>query len=295
MYQSTEDARSDLLLSAAVYVFGRAVVRIVLGTVPLTRVPLLADILAIVVPLALTVLVPFLLIRYRREPWARFGFGGSARTLLPGALLAVPVVVASLVAIAALGGDLRAGAPVVAAWTLPGAAAADAVGRLALWVGLALLGVYVAVKARDAFRGTPLTLRGGVVEVGRIVVAAAAVAGLLLLFAARGPGLAGLSLLLPPLGLAASLGLVLRGLRGPAATTRPVLVTPTVIFALGPFLLSFDALSFVNTIYQSALFGGAGLLVAALVESRRSVWPPLAFAAMVGAFSLYGGFGGLIR
>ncbi len=71
MYTSTEDARSDLFLSGAVFLFGGIIVQAVLRIIPLDRIPGLGAVLAVVLPLVTTVLVPYLLIRYRKEPWIR--------------------------------------------------------------------------------------------------------------------------------------------------------------------------------------------------------------------------------
>lgn len=287
MYTSPDDARSDLFLSGAVYLFGPLVLGGLLGMTGLTRLTGVGLILQIVLPLAVTVLVPYLLMRYRSEPLARYGLGAPhAGDTALGALLAVPLAVASLIVIVVL-----LGAEAEPLGLLTAGGTMGVIGRLARWWGLVLLAVYVTVKARDAFRQDYLTAREGLVLIGRWVVIVAAGALLLLLASGvvRGGGARQLVFALMPLGLAGSFVLVARTLRGPSVTSRQTLLTPTVLLALGPFALSLSGERLLSSVYDAALAGGVGLMVGVLVESGRSAWSSLGLGAVVALATLLGG------
>lgn len=283
MYQSPDDARSDLFLAGAVYFFGPVVLRILLGIFPLGRVPLLAPILAVALPLVVTVLVPYLLIRYRRERLSDYGLGGGPSPALGfGALLGVPVAIVTLVAALARGQGLLDAFPVVA---LGPGALVDVLARFAQWIGITLLAVYATVKARDAFRGEYRTLPEGVWEVGRILgIVVVVTAGLLALALTLQAG-PFLEILLLPLGVGASFWLLRRNLPARSSTRRPVLVAPTVVFAVGPFFLVFDAFAFVTGVYQAALYAVFGLAVGAMQESRRSAQAAIGLAIVLAGFT----------
>jgi hypothetical protein len=52
-------------------------------------------------------------------------------------------------------------------------------------------------------------------------------------------------------------------------------VLPLVLLALRPFLLTFDALMFVQGVWHASLLGGIGLAMAVLMQSRGTAWGPL--------------------
>jgi hypothetical protein len=266
MYTSTEEARSDLVLAGAAYLFGPLLLAFLLGWVPGIQQPLL-----VLQPLIVTLLVPLLLIRYRRESLAAYGLNrASSAAVALGIAAAVPVVVAVWVS-DLLGGGLF-GIP-EAFGVAPGLVMAH---RLAVWVGLAGLVVYATVKARDAFQGTPRTLREAIHEVGRVlaIVAVAATVLLLLGLLARGQRPV-IDLLLLPLGVGGTALLAARTVRGPSVSRRAVLVVPLVLLALRPFVLTFDAIAFVQGVWHASLLGAVGLAMAVLLESRGSAWGPL--------------------
>ena len=275
MYTSTEDARSDLFLSGAVYVFGPLVIQILRDLLRLDALPGVGLALAILVPIATTALVPFLLMRYRNESLGQYGYGaGLPPNFGVGLLLAAPIIVAVVLggllvgdplSGIAIGTVIRAGGSVN---TLIGLLA-----RLLTWLGLGFLAVYATVKARDAFRSDIRTVRDETIWLGKILAAVAAVAvsiALLLTLPGQRGGLGLAPLLLLPLGVAGSVGMLLRTLRGPSATSRATMITPVVLLALGPFHLSFSGTALALGVWQAALFAGVGLVIAALQESRRS-------------------------
>lgn len=290
MYATAEDARSDLFLSGAVYVIGPAVIDIVLDMVPLDAIPGMAILLALLVPFATTALVPLLLMRYRGETFGQYGYGAG----LPphfgiGVLLAAPIVLASVLG-AVIAGDPFGGFALGTLVTAGGSlnALLIVLRRLILWLGVGFLAVYATVKARDAFRSDYRTVRDDVVWLGRILAAVAAVAvslALLLLLPGQQGGLGLVTLLLLPFGVAGSVVLLLRTLRGPSATSRATMLTPVVLLALGSFQLSFSGTGLAIAVWSAALYAGIGLLIAALQESRRSALASLGLTLAIALFT----------
>jgi hypothetical protein len=278
MYTSPDEARSDLFLAGAVFLLGPIIVDLLLSIIPLRRLPGAGTVLDIALPLVFTVLVPYLLIRYRNESLRSYGLGPSPGALGLGVLLGAPVVVAAVVATVVEGDALGDALPVL---FLADGAVVLTLARLASWLGLAGLAVYGTVKARDAFRGDPQTLRTTAVEIGRVVAGVSVVATVLLALALD----ISLGLLLLPLGVAGAVVLAVRSLRGPSSTTRPTLLTPVVLLALGPFALSFDAFRFVTGLWLAALLAGIGLAMGMLMTARRSAYGVVAFAVVLALFT----------
>jgi hypothetical protein len=278
MYTSTEDARSDLFLSGAVYVIGPAVIGILTDLLRLDSIPGATVVLAILAPIATTALVPILLMRYRGESLGQYGYGaGLPPNFGIGLLLAAPIVAAAVLAGLAAGDPLSGlgVGPIISTGGDPSAVLL-ALSRLLNWLGLGFLAVYATVKARDAFRSDFRTVRDETIWLGKILAAVAAVAvSIALLLSgvqdAVDTGLALLPLLLLlPLGVAGSVVLLLRTLRGPSATSRATMLTPVVLLAVGPFQLSFSGTDLALSVWRAALYAGIGLMIAALQESRRS-------------------------
>ena len=275
MYTSTEDARSDLFLSGAVYVIGPAVFQIVRNLLRLDLIPGATSLLELVIPVATTALVPYLLMRYRGESFGQYGYGaGLPPNFGVGLLMALPIVVASVVTgLVIADGDPLAGLGITA--LLVGQPLAF-LARLLSWVGLGFLAVYATVKARDAFRSDYRTVREETITVGRILAMVAA-AGVSIALLFTRPGAAGMAggelfaaIVLPPLGVAGSVGLLFLLLRGPSATSRATMLTPVVLMALGPIQLSFSLTGIALSVSRAAAYAGVGLVIAALQESRRS-------------------------
>ena len=274
MYTSTEDARSDLFLSGAVYVIGPAVFEIVRNLLRLDAVPGATTLLELVIPVATTALVPFLLMRYRGESFGQYGYGaGLPPNFGVGLLMALPIVVASVLTGLVVAGDPLAGLGITA--LLVGQPLAF-LSRLLSWVGLGFLAVYATVKARDAFRSDYRTVREETITIGRVLaMVAVAAVSIALLFTS--PAEANLdagrlfaAIVLPLLGVAGSVGLLFPLLRGPSATSRATMLTPVVLLALGPFQLSFSVSGIAQSVSYAAAYAGVGLVVGALQESRRS-------------------------
>lgn len=290
MYTSTEDARSDLFLSGAVYVIGPAVFQIVRNLLRLDLIPGATSLLELVIPVATTALVPYLLMRYRGESFGQYGYGaGLPPNFGVGLLMALPIVVASAVTgLVIADGDPLAGLGITA--LLVGQPLLF-LARLLSWVGLGFLAVYATVKARDAFRSDYRTVREETITVGRILaMVAAAGVSIALLFTRPGAvGMAGgelfAAIVLPPLGVAGSVGLLFLLLRGPSATSRATMLTPVVLMALGPIQLSFSLTGIALSVSRAAAYAGVGLVIAALQESRRSAVAILGLTLAIGLLS----------
>jgi hypothetical protein len=282
-YVSTEEARSDLFLSAAVYLIGPVIVGLLPG---LNRVPsaidpqqsisALAVVVAVLLPLVYTVLVPYLLIRYRKETVRDYLPKGGGKAFGFGLLLALPIVVAVVLATLVTANPIQEALPVL--WAVEPIGAVAVAQRLTSWLGVAALVVYATVKARDAFRSDPRTLRDAALEIARVLGIVAAITMLLLLLTAR-PGENIAALLLWPLGVAGALAIALRQLRGPTSTTRAILLTPVLLLALPPFTLGPS--EFVEGLYIAALLGGIGLVFGVLEESRYWAYGTLAMALLL--------------
>jgi hypothetical protein len=267
-YTSPDEARSDLFLSGAAYLFGGTVLALLFGVTGLGRLPGLSLVLAFAVPLLTTVVVPVLLMRYRGESLRDLGIGGEGDGSIGPALLAAGPLVVAAVATAALTAQplstqvpaLQIGGP-----TIP--ILAEAV----YWIGLLFLALYGTVKARDAFRGETVRLEDAVVRIGRFVGIACGGALVLLILANLNSFSGGevLALLAYPLGVAAAVTVALRVTPGSSTTTMPVVLTPAILLALGPFGITFDARRLVLGIFAGALYAGIGLVVAVLSERTR--------------------------
>lgn len=271
MYEmSPEDARSDLLLSAAVFVFGPFALQLLLQLTGMGLGRTSARLVSLVVIVLCTVVVPLLLMKYRNERPARvLGLGGGDPSVAVGLVAAVPLLVAGAIQFVAGGNPLSAHpveALAVGDGLLP-------VMRLAGWLGVVALGLYVTVKARDAFGGLPVRVEEAVWRIGRILALAAAATTLLgvvsvLTDATRAP-VAVVGVVAAPLAVAAAIWLVLQRTAGPSTTAMPVLITPTALFAVGglAFPRSLDTVAPVlNALVLSA---GLGLAVGVLAERTR--------------------------
>jgi hypothetical protein len=274
-YTSPEEARSDLFLSVAVFLFAPWVIELILRIIPLQRIPGVSEVLVIMLPIVTTVLVPYLLIRYRKESIQDYLQRGRKTGFMFGLMLAAPIVLSAALQSLLEGNALAQALPILQL-TDPNGVLLVAQ-RLVQWVGLAALAWYATVKAQDAFRPDPKTIRQGTFEIGRVLAIVAGVATLLL--SLRRPTVASfLALALGPLGVAGSCGLALRWLRGPSSTSRAALLTPTVLLAISVFMLTFEPVALVVSLYAAALYGGIGLLIGIIQQGRQPFFVVLALA-----------------
>jgi len=283
-YTSPDEARSDLFLSAAVFLIGPLIVSLILEIIPLGALPGVGVVLGLLLPVVYTVLVPYLLIRYRKESIRDYTRPGAGSGFGIGLLLAAPIIAATVLLFVAAGTEPAQALPVLRVQGPQGALVV--LQRLLAWLGVAGLGIYATGKARDAFGHDPRTLRDGTLEIGRILGIVAVVATLLLFVSGTADAL---ELVLPALGVAAAIWIALSRMRGPGTTSRAVLLTPTVLLALGVFTLAFNA--FVQSAYRAALYAGFGLLIGILMEGRNSAYAVLALALAIALLSPIPAFG----
>lgn len=269
-YTDPDEARSDLFLSGAAYVFGGTLFAIILSITRLDRVPVVAPILALLVPLATTVLAPILLMRYRGDTFRDLGLGGGRDdSLLPGLLTALPVVAAGALMPLLVGRSPLDQMPVA---QLLRTGDAVVFGALLLhWLGLGFLALYGTVKARDAFRGFPQPIEDSTIRIGRVLGIVAGVALVLIILGSlsRLEGLSVLALLAYPIGVAAAVLVALRVARGAATTKVATLLTPVVLLGIGPFALTLDVNRLSLVLYAVALYSGIGLAIGVLVERTQ--------------------------
>ncbi len=277
MYLTRDDERSDLFLAAAVYVLGGQILGILLGRIPF---PAAAEpVVRLFVVLATTILVPVLLIRYRKQRLSEFGFDRSFLALATGFIASLPLVAAYV--LAALIGRTTPLDVIPATIGARHGAYVGIVVQIVAGVCAVLLVIYATVKARGAFRDDPAYIRPTMEYLGRFAGIAAAIAtALLLLVALRQASLnLAAEVVLVPLGVAVAAYLVHRGVRGSQLTSRATLLTPMVVLAIGSFVLLGRAQDIVFGLWRAALLAGVGLIVGTLLESRRTAWAPLGFAA----------------
>lgn len=276
MYTSPDDARSDLFLSVGVYLFGPLLFDIVFQYIPLTRIAIVGPVVQLAVAAATTVLVPYLLMRYRDESFTEYGLSaGRVSSLGAGALAAAPLVVATLAATALGGGSPLGRLPLLGLDSSPLLLAV----RLVQWVGTALLAAYCTVKARDAFRSDPATIRALTIQIGRVIAIAMAVAAVLLLL---GGTASFIPVLLLPLGALGCVAVALASVRGPSSATRAVLLTPTVVLALRAFNLTLDGRQFFLTLWLTGIVACLGLVIGIYQEWRNSAMAAVGVGLVVG-------------
>lgn len=277
MYTSADEDRSDLFLAAAVYVLGPELLGVVLGRLPGSIGA--SPFVSLVVIVLTTIAVPLWLMRYRKQRVGHLGFDASPTTAGAGLLVALPVALGFVLAeLIARTGPLSS-APVFGA-VATGAYVAAA---LSILRGLcvAFLVIYATVKARTAFRADPAYIKPTMLRLGKFTaIAGAAVTVLLLLTVlVRSSDLQESSYVaLAPVGIAAAAWLTYRWIKGSQLTSRATLLTPMILLAIGAFVIFARAAAIVAGLWQAALLAGIGLIMGALLESRRSAWSPLGFA-----------------
>lgn len=286
MYEmSREDARSDLLLSAAVFVFGPVALQLLLGIFGLRLGRTGTQVLVIVLALLSTVLVPLLLMKYRNEAPARvLGLGPGDRSVPVGLLAAVPLLLAGLIEVViqtAAGSAMIASHPVVA---LVAGNPLAVVVQLVAWVGVVTLALYATVKARDAFGGLPTRIEDAAWRIGRILAIAAAVTtvlGVATVLLGDATPLAAVEVVVWPLAVAAMIWIVLGRTPGTGTTSMATLITPTVLCGLGNFVLTLSPADIVTMLHVTALSAGVGLGVGILAERTRRGGGVLALAVLI--------------
>ena len=284
VFIEADDAKTDVILAAAVAVIGPSLVGFVSRLPLLPRTGVLAVLVDLVWLAAVSLLVPVLLARYRGDGVAAFGFRtrgghlGVAGTPSPptsAALLVLPVATAGVATIVLLGGgpvaavlgsvglSLERGADVVQAGVL-------ALRVAVLTVGAVVLMGFLSVRSRDGFPRSPDTSLTELVRTFGLGATAVALLTGLVRVATGGPLLA---LVLNLLALVAVLLLVDRLVPTSVSVPRTTVVAPLLLvvviqtFAAGGLLGGGLLLG----LHRGALAAGVTIAIAATAATRRGV------------------------
>jgi hypothetical protein len=281
---TSEEARSDVILTAATTLFGGFVLTLVTQLPLYPRTGILGLLVGVFWIFALTGLVPLLLARYRGDGLRAFGLDAPRDGWRAGLVLLMPVValgvIRELVATgspvpALLGrlGGATGGSPVVMGTTSLGPIeiAFSALQLVALTVGAVLLTTFLTVRGRDGFRPVDLSLTQAVRTFG---MGAAGIALLTGLVRSVGPDTRVVPVLLQ---VAALVALVLLTDRlvpiGPTFPRGAVLAPGIVVllahvFATGGLFRG----NLLAGLHTGALAAGTTVVVAVLIATRRRAW-----------------------
>jgi hypothetical protein len=191
MYLSTEDARSDFILTVAAVVLGRYAFDLI-AQIPgyPTITSDVGVVLVLVWQVLLTGATPWLLARHRNDVPRAFAFAtGDRGSPAVGLVLAAPLLVAHLLPVVfrgdvgamllALTGRLTASQPTLEGFQFSLDLVWQALSVLILMVGTWLFTSFLAVRARDAFRSRDVDLTELVRTFGMGGVGVSLVLGLL--------------------------------------------------------------------------------------------------------------------
>jgi hypothetical protein len=288
MYLSSDDAKSDVILAAAVLLFG-GLARVIVSQIPLyPRTGTVALVLDLVWLILLTAAVPWWLSRYRGDGIRAFGLDGDRSAIGSGFALAVPVIVAQIL-IGILDGRTASGAvagnldPVLAGiYAQTGLAFVATLARfVVLTVGATLVISFLAIRSRDAFPRSPDTSLTELVRTfGMGAAGIALVLGLLRTI--FGPGSPG-GVLLNVAALIAVILLADRKLPHTVMVPRATIAAPAIIVVVVHIFASGGLFrgNLPEGLYLGAMGAGIAVVMAALVQLRGLAWSivPLMLAA----------------
>lgn len=287
MWMSSEDARSDFVLAAAVFLLGGLVSEFV-ARLPGYPDGTLAALLGICWVFALTGLVPLLLARYRGHGLGAFGLLGDRSGVSFGLLIAVPIVAVGVLVGWTRGlsfSDAALGEFVVVRQPADLTSSLVTIGLVvAVSLGMLLLYPFLTVRARDGFARNVLSLVEALRTFGMGAAAASLVFGLL--NAIRPEYRAG-GVLWTVGGLAVAVLLTDRAVVGGMETTRATIVAPMIIAAAAQFLAFggiFGNRDLLQSLYQASLAAGTAVIIATLIETRARAW---AVVPVVLALAIY--------
>lgn len=275
MYMSTDDARSDFFLAAAVYVIGPTLLSALLrSTGGLFSGTVGQWLLAVGVPVLLIAAMPLYLMRYRDESWSSL-LRGSGDAAPLGLALVAPVVVGVLL------GDLIAGGGLVDGLTGTFQNPIILVGRVLRWLSIAVLAVFLWRRAEYAFRSISERMEVLVTRAAAATIGASVVASLLLL-----PRVSTIGFVMAPLGFAAAWFLATRLVPATGMGEQWQVYAPLITLALGPleiFALLTDPLDFLVGLRTAGMVAGFGLLSVMALSAGKGPRMPIVMAA---AFAL---------
>ncbi|MFO7777783.1 MAG: hypothetical protein R6V28_05460 [Nitriliruptoraceae bacterium] len=289
MIIDADDAKSDVILAAAVAVIGPTVITFVSRLPFVPRSGVLGALLGVAWLALLTLLVPLWLARYRGDGAAAFGLrdtagpvavAGAPGTTGAALLLAAPAAVAGMLALLVLGADALT---VVLGRLGPAFWSADALFGLliaglelvVLVAGSLVLVGFLSVRSRDGFPRSPDTSLTELVRTfGLAAVGVALLTGIVRL--ATGASL--VLLVLHLLALVAVLLLTDRLVPAGISVPRTTVVAPLVVVVL---LQTFSAGGLFGGglllgLHRGALAAGVVIAIAALGATRRGTGATLA-------------------
>lgn len=275
VYLAPDDAKTDVILAAATAVLGLTLRGFVASLPFYPRPGLVAAVLDLGWILALTALVPLLLVRHRQDGMSGFGFGQEGPT--KGLVLAVPPIVAGILVQLLSGADPitallgRLAAPTMATG---GADLAIGLARVALFtIGTLALYGFLASRAREGFPRSPEMLVTQLVRtIGLGAVGVATVTGLLSTLT-RG-SLAGFGLVVVNvLALAGILLLADRLVPAGLQVPRTALVTPLAILVIANIFATGGLFrgNLLGGLYGAALGAGAAVAISATAQTRAGI------------------------
>lgn len=292
MYLSTEDARSDFILTVAAVVLGRYAFELIaqLPVYPVTGD--LGTALVIVWQALLSGTTAWLLARYRRDVPGAFALGPRDRgNVFVGVVIALPLLVAHLLpevlrgdvgqVLLSLGGRLTDRQPAVGAFTFDLDLVWQVLSVLVLAVGTWLFTAFLAVRARDAFRSPDMDLTELVRTFGMGGVGVSLLLGLLVLF--RGFELA--NVLLVTGALLAVVLLTDRQVPARTTTTRATVLGPVIAVAILHVLAAGGLFS--GDLLLGLYFGSAAAVITLCAVALAEIRQGWAVAVLVIASVLY--------
>lgn len=284
MFIEADDAKTDVILAAAVAVIGPSLVGFVSRLPLLPRTGVLALLIDLLWLAAVTLLVPVLLARYRGDGAAAFGFrsagghlgvAGSSQPTTSAALLVLPVAVAGATTVLLAGGGPLGAALGSLGSSLARGADLGLVGVVALrvvvlTVGAVVLIGFLSVRSRDGFPRSPDTSLTELVRTFGLGASAVALVTGLVRVATGAPVLV---LVLNLLAMVAVLLLVDRLVPTGVSVPRTTVVAPLLLvvliqtFAAGGLLGGGLLLG----VHRGALAAGVTIAIAATAATRRGV------------------------
>lgn len=268
MWTDPEEARSDFILAAAATLFGPLLLSFIQDLAPGLFSGTFGNLVGLTLFFAYTGLVPLLLARYREEGMEAFGLDEGRDGLVPGLLIAAPIVLVSIaLQLALTGSPIDAVLGTLSGLTVgPINALLTLLRAVVVSAAVVLLYTFLVTKARHAFARNDVPQVEMLRTFGMAAAAGGLVVGLLLLV--RGGSF--MRVLLDAVTLAAVVLVTDRFVTPQGRTTRAAVLAPAIVALIvkielfgGEFLISL----------RGALLG-AGLIVvvAVLVETRQYAW-----------------------
>ena len=276
MFIEPDEARSDVILTAAAAVLGTFLIGIVSRLPLYPRTGLLGALVAVFWVFALTGLVPLLLARYRGDNLRAFGLDAPRPAWRRGLILVLPVAALGVVQALLVAGDpltavlgrvgrgLGSPTPVVAGFAV--------LELVALIIGGVLLTTFLAVRGREGFKPVDLSLVQALRTYGMGTAGVALVAGLL---RSLGPDVRVGSVLLEVAALVALVLLADRLVPLGPTVPRGAVLAPMVVVAVAHLFALGGGLLFGNPLiglHAGGLAAGTAVVVAVLVSARNMAW-----------------------